>query len=167
MTQPSPEITHRNSNIPTDHAHSSPHQIYNRQNAGDCANSAQAVINAATVAASRSIQQAEATAAQAIMQASISASAAIGQASAEASKSIADISKTSLMAASQASSTVASLMVSAGQSGGGNSGKFGGGGRWGSWSWSAVRKSKREADNMPGFCFKCYPIRPVCGECIW
>lgn len=45
--------------------------LSNRQNAGDCFNSAKAAINAVTVAALRSIQQVQATAAQAIMQASI------------------------------------------------------------------------------------------------
>lgn len=95
-----------------------PRAIVNRQNAVECSNSAQAVINAATVAASRSIQQAQATASQAVMQASISASAAIGQYSASASQKVAAISKSSAVAASQASEVVASLMVSSNESGG-------------------------------------------------
>ncbi|KAF8850105.1 hypothetical protein BDZ45DRAFT_752066 [Acephala macrosclerotiorum] len=67
-----------------------------RQNQGDCSNSAQAAINATTVAASRSIQQAQATAAHATMQISISVSAVNEQTSKYIA--LANIAMSSLMA---------------------------------------------------------------------
>jgi len=66
-----------------------PPELRRRQTAQDCSNSIVAEVNAATVAASRILQQASATFEQALSQASINASAAAQQASASASASVA------------------------------------------------------------------------------
>jgi hypothetical protein len=85
-----------------------PPELRLRQNAGDCSNSIIVAVNSATVAASRSLQQANATAEQALSQASISASAAIQQVAATASMSIAAV----LSSASNAAATAAIAMMS-------------------------------------------------------
>jgi hypothetical protein len=88
-------------------------ELQPRQTANDCSNSIAAAVQAATVAASRSLQQADATAQQAIQQASISASAVIQQASASASNAIAAVVGSSSSAVSVASLAMASLQSSA------------------------------------------------------
>jgi hypothetical protein len=90
-----------------------PPELHLRQNAGDCSNSIIAAVNSATVAASRSLQQANATAEQALSQASISASAAIQQVAATASMSIAAAMSSASSAAVEAALAMGNLQSSA------------------------------------------------------